>query len=99
MKSRRAYALPLVSALASKLASELALASTFTFEFFKSSYFLNCMMDLVHIGYNDRYGSKVSISNILLWCIGHKGQNLGHKVKSKKKHVYTSEGTVLMQFS
>ena len=45
-------------------------------------------MDLVHIWYNDRYRSKVSISNILPWRIGHKGQNLGHKVKSQKKRVH-----------
>ena len=60
----------------------LASASTFLLKFFKRSYFLNHMMDLVHIWYNDRYRSKVFISNILSWSIGHKGQKLGHKVKS-----------------
>ena len=30
---------------------------------FKSSYFPNCKMDLVHIWYDDRYRSKVSFSN------------------------------------
>ena len=49
---------------------------------FKSSYFLNHLMGLVYIWYNDRYKSKVSISNVLLWPIGHKGKKLGHKVKS-----------------
>ena len=53
-------------------------------------------MDLVHIWYNDRYRSKVYVSYILPWPIGHKGQKLGHKVKSYRNHVYTSEGTVLM---
>ena len=52
-------------------------------------------MDLVHIRYNDRYRSKMSISNILCWPVGHKGQKLDHKVK----HEYSSEGTVLMQSS
>ena len=89
---RRTYALPPASALAS--------ASTFTLLFFKSLNFLNGMMDLVHIWYNDRHWSKVSINNILPWPIGHKGQKLGRKVKSKKKkHVYTSEGTVFKQTS
>ena len=63
MKSRRAYALPPASALAVALA--LASVSTFTLKFFKSSYFLNHLMELVHIWYNDRYRPKVSISNIL----------------------------------
>ena len=36
-------------------------------------------MDLVHIWNNDRYGSKVHISNILSWPIGHKGK----KIKSQ----------------
>ena len=60
----------------------LASASTFTLKFFKSSYFLNRLMDLVHIWYNDRHRSKVYIGNILPWPIGHKGKKLGHKVKS-----------------
>ena len=59
-----------------------ALASTFTLNFFKSSYFLNHLMDLVHIWYNDRNRSKLSIRNIQPWHIGHKDQKLGHKVKS-----------------
>ena len=37
---------------------------------------------LVYIWCNNRYGAKVSISNILLWPIGHKGKKLCHKVKS-----------------
>ena len=65
-KSRRANALPLASALAS--------ASTFTLKFFKSLYFLNHLMDSVHIWHNDRYRSKVYISNIVPWPIDHKGQ-------------------------
>ena len=32
---------------------------------FKSSYFLNFMMDFVHIWYVDRYSSKVFFSNTL----------------------------------
>ena len=36
-------------------------------------------MHLVHIWYNDRFRSQVSISNILPWPIGLKGQKLGHK--------------------
>ena len=50
-------------------------ASTFTFKFFKTSYFLNHLMDLIHIWYNDRYRSKVSISKILPWPIGNKVNN------------------------
>ena len=46
-------------------------------------------MDLVHIWYNVKYRSKVSISNILLWPIVQKGQKLGHKVKSEKKTMCT----------
>ena len=38
-------------------------ASTFTLRFFKSLYFLNHLIDLVHIWYDDRYGSKVLFSN------------------------------------
>ena len=45
-------------------------------------------MDLVHIWFNDRYRSKVNISNILVWPIGHKGKKIGHTVKSKKKRVH-----------
>ena len=48
----------------------------------KSSYFLNHLIELAHSFYNVRYRSKVSDSNILPWPIGHKGQTLGHKVKS-----------------
>ena len=84
-KSRRANAQPPASMSALALVS----ASTFMLKFFKSlyMYFLNHFMDLFHIWHNDRYRSKVYISNILFWPIGHKGQTLGHKVKS-------SEGTV-----
>ena len=78
MKSKRVFALPMGSASVLALAS----ASTFRLKFFKSSYYLIHWMDLVHIWYNDRYRSKVPITNILLWPIGHKGQKLGHKVKS-----------------
>ena len=49
----RAIALPPVSAS----------APTFTLKFFKSSYFPNHMMDLVHIWYDNRYRSKVSFRN------------------------------------
>ena len=56
----------------------LALASLFMLKFFKSSYFLNHLVDLVHIWYNDKYRYKVSMSNILPWPIG---QKQGHKVK------------------
>ena len=63
-------------------ASALASASTFTLKFFKTSYFLNHSMGFVHIWYNDRYRSKVSISNILPWPIGHKGKKLGRKVNA-----------------
>ena len=75
MEFRRANTLPPASVLA------LALASTFTLKFTKILYFLNHLMDLVHIRYNDRYRSKVCISNILPCLKGHKGQKLGHKVK------------------
>ena len=75
-KSRRVNALPPASGLA------LASASTCALKLFKNLYFLNHLMDLVHIWYNDRYRSKVCISNILSWPIGHKGQKQGHKVKS-----------------
>ena len=44
-------------------ASALASASTFMLKFFKTSYFPNCTMDLVHIWCDDRYRSKVSFSN------------------------------------
>ena len=71
-KPRRAFAQPPASAL----------ASTLTLKFFKSLYFLNHLMDLVHIWYNDRYRSKVSISNTLPWPTCHKGKKLGHKFKS-----------------
>ena len=50
----------------------LASASPFMLMFSKSSYFLNHLMILVHIWYTDGYRSKVSISNILPWPIGHK---------------------------
>ena len=53
-----------------------ASASTFTLKFFKSSYFLDCLMDLVYIWYNDRHRFKVSISNVLPWPIGHKVKSL-----------------------
>ena len=55
----RAIALP--PALES--ASALASASTFTLKFFKSLYFPDHLIDLVHIWYDDRYGSKVLFSN------------------------------------
>ena len=54
-------------------------------------------MVLVFIWYNDRYRSKVSINSILPWPLGHKGKKLGYKVSAWKNHVYTSEGTVLVQ--
>ena len=41
-------------------------------------------MDLVHIWHNDRYRSKVYISNILPWPMGHKGKKLGLKVNLRK---------------
>ena len=50
---------------------------TFTLKVFKSLYFLNHLMDLVHIWYNDRYRSKDYINNILPWPTGHNGQKLG----------------------
>ena len=57
-------------------------------------------MGLVYIWYNNRYRSEVSISNILLWPIGHKGKK---KARSQgqilENHMYTSKGTVLMQSS
>ena len=54
-------------------------------------------MEKIHVLYSDRYKSKVYISNFLLWPIVHIGQKLCHQVKFMKNHVYTSEGTVLMQ--
>ena len=79
---QKSLVLPSASASVLAIASASASASTFTLKFFKSSYFLNHLMDLVHIWYNNRYRSKVSISNILPWPIGHKGKKLCHKVKS-----------------
>ena len=52
-------------AIALPLASESALASTSTLKFFKSLYFPDLFIDLVHIWYNDRYNSKVLFSNTL----------------------------------
>ena len=43
-----------------------ALESTFTLKFFKSLYFLDLLIDLVHSWYDDRYSSKVLFSNTLL---------------------------------
>ena len=50
-------------ALLPALALTMASASTFTLKFFKTSYFPNCMMDLVHISCDVRCRSKVSFSN------------------------------------
>ena len=50
-------------ALLPALALAMASASTFTLKFFKTSYFPNCMMDLVHISCDVRCRSKVSFSN------------------------------------
>ena len=57
-------------------------------------------MDLIHIRYDDSCRSKVSIRNVPPCPIGHKR----NKTKSEGKivctnHVYSSEGTVLMQLS
>ena len=81
--SQRVYSLTQVSK-----ATKVELSAATMLKFFKNSYmyFLNHLMDLVHIWYNDRYRSKVSISNILPSPLGHKGQKLGHKVKSYKNH-------------
>ena len=38
-------------------------ASTFSLKFFKSLFFPDHMIDLVHIWYDDRYSSKVLFSN------------------------------------
>ena len=38
-------------------------ASTFTFKFFKSLYFPDHLINLVHVWYDDRYSSKVLFSN------------------------------------
>ena len=51
----RAIALPPASAS----------ASTFTLKFFKSLYFPDHLIDMVHIWYDDRYSSKVLFSNTL----------------------------------
>ena len=51
--SGRAIALPPASALVS------VSASTFTLKFFKSLYFPDHLIDLVHIWYDDRHSSKV----------------------------------------
>ena len=40
-----------------------ASASTFTLKFFKSLYFSDHLIDLVHIWYDDKYSSKVLFSN------------------------------------
>ena len=53
----RAIALPPAWALA------LVSVSTFMLKFFKSLYFPDHMIDLVHIWYDDRYSSKVLCSN------------------------------------
>ena len=53
----RAIALTPASALV------LASASTFTLKFFKSLYFPDHSIDLVHIWYDDRYSSKVLFGN------------------------------------
>ena len=50
-------------AIALPPASALVLASIFTLKLFKTSHFPNCVMDLVHIWWDDRYKSKVSFSN------------------------------------
>ena len=57
----RAIALPLASASEWTSAS----ASTFTLKFFKSIYFPDHLVDLVHIWYDDIYSSKVLFSNTL----------------------------------
>ena len=51
---------------------------------FKTSYFVNHSTNLVRIWYNDRYRSKVSISNTLLWPIGHTGQKQGQRSVLRK---------------
>ena len=58
--------------------------STFMLKVFKSLNFLNHLMDLVPIWYDDRYRSKVSVSNILSLPIGYKAQKLGHRSNLRK---------------
>ena len=53
---------------------------------FKSLYFPNRLMDLVHFWYGDRYRSNVSLSKILSSPIGHirrKFSSLGQKTWSR----------------
>ena len=47
---------------ASAIPPASALASTFTLKFFKSLYFPDHLIDLVHIWYDDRYRFKVLFS-------------------------------------
>ena len=70
----RAVALPLASAA-------VALASTSTLKFFKSLYFPDHLIDLVHIWYDDSYSSKVLFSNTRpITLRSRSGQ--GHRLKS-----------------
>ena len=62
-------------------------------------YFLNHLMDLVHIWYDDRYRSKNFCQQYP--ALAYRSQKTKTRLKDqiRENHVYSLEGTVLMQSS